>query len=669
MERAGVEQPLDRARGPCGGPDACWRATRSSPPISRGERLAPAQLVELGLPAHAAVASQAMWSNWSRGQTCAPAEHVRPGEPGRAGRGRRPRARRARGGRRPLVLRRRRRPTGRCCRSSALDRVLDVDRATRARARRGRHPRCTALVRELHGHGLALPNLGDIDVQSLAGALVDRHARDGRAARQPRLAASRRWSSCSPTARERGRRRRRRAARRARRARRARSRRGGHAALRARLPPARRRPRRCRSTTCSTASTSHVDGQRPLRAVHVPALAAGADAHQQPHRRAAARRGGRGSSGCRTSRWTTTRSGCSTARRGARRGRSRASTARPAAPPPSASAWRSPSTSSPARGSCASRRWSTRCRGRAPPRRCGRAREILARHPGLVPDRAALLGRRRRAALARARARDGVRRRARLRGDGVRGARSARSRRCCASWDGRPHWGKRSFLARRGAGAALPALGRLRGDPRAPRSRTGASSTPGSRARSAPAIAVTARPALDPAAVCVSTALLLINVAAPNVALEEIAQRPRRVLHRPAVGAERLRARARRLPAHRGLAGRPVRAQAAVRARAVPLQRRLGAVRAGAVGGAADRRPGAAGARRRDRVPELAGAARAGVRGRRARGARSGSGARSIGLAFAAGPLVGGLLVDAFGWQAIFVLGVVLGLPTHRASR
>ena len=35
-----------------------------------------------------------------------------------------------------------------------------------------------------------------------------------------------------------------------------------------------------------------------------------------------------------------------------------------------------------------------------------------------------------------------------------------------------------------------------------------------------------------------------------------------------------------------------------------------------------------------------------------------------IGLAFAAGPLVGGLLVGAFGWQAIFGLGFVLGLPT-----
>jgi EmrB/QacA subfamily drug resistance transporter len=35
-----------------------------------------------------------------------------------------------------------------------------------------------------------------------------------------------------------------------------------------------------------------------------------------------------------------------------------------------------------------------------------------------------------------------------------------------------------------------------------------------------------------------------------------------------------------------------------------------------------------------------------------------------IGLAFAAGPLVGGVLVDGIGWQAIFWLGVALGLPT-----
>ena len=36
----------------------------------------------------------------------------------------------------------------------------------------------------------------------------------------------------------------------------------------------------------------------------------------------------------------------------------------------------------------------------------------------------------------------------------------------------------------------------------------------------------------------------------------------------------------------------------------------------------------------------------------------------TIGLAFAAGPLIGGLLVDGFGWRAVFAANVVLGLPT-----
>src|SRR5215212_424816 len=36
----------------------------------------------------------------------------------------------------------------------------------------------------------------------------------------------------------------------------------------------------------------------------------------------------------------------------------------------------------------------------------------------------------------------------------------------------------------------------------------------------------------------------------------------------------------------------------------------------------------------------------------------------TIGLAFAAGPLIGGLLVDAFGWRSVFGASAVLGLPT-----
>src|SRR3954463_14281544 len=35
-----------------------------------------------------------------------------------------------------------------------------------------------------------------------------------------------------------------------------------------------------------------------------------------------------------------------------------------------------------------------------------------------------------------------------------------------------------------------------------------------------------------------------------------------------------------------------------------------------------------------------------------------------IGLAFAAGPLIGGLLIDGLGWRALFAASLVLGVPT-----
>jgi FAD-linked oxidoreductase len=111
-----------------------------------------------------------MWSNWSRGQSCAPAEHVRPGSRAElAAAVTRGRAVRVAGAGHSFsggV------PTdGTLLSLERLDRVLDVDRESglvRAEAGVGLH----RLVSELHGHGLALPNLGDIDAQSLAGALL-----------------------------------------------------------------------------------------------------------------------------------------------------------------------------------------------------------------------------------------------------------------------------------------------------------------------------------------------------------------------------------------------------------------------------------------------------------------------------------------------------------------
>jgi L-gulonolactone oxidase len=111
-----------------------------------------------------------MWSNWSRGQSCAPAEHVRPATRAElseaVARGRAVRVAGAGHSFSGVV------PTdGTLLSLDRLDRVLDVDRDSGlVRAEAG--IRLHRLVRELHAHGLALSNLGDIDAQSLAGALV-----------------------------------------------------------------------------------------------------------------------------------------------------------------------------------------------------------------------------------------------------------------------------------------------------------------------------------------------------------------------------------------------------------------------------------------------------------------------------------------------------------------
>jgi FAD-linked oxidoreductase len=111
-----------------------------------------------------------MWSNWSRGQSCAPAEHVRPANRAElseaVARGRAVRVAGAGHSFSGVV------PTdGTLLSLDRLDRVLDVDRGSGlVRVEAG--IRLHRLVRELHAHGLALPNLGDIDAQSLAGALV-----------------------------------------------------------------------------------------------------------------------------------------------------------------------------------------------------------------------------------------------------------------------------------------------------------------------------------------------------------------------------------------------------------------------------------------------------------------------------------------------------------------
>ena len=84
-------------------------------------------------------------------------------------------------------------------------------------------------------------------------------------------------------------------------------------------------------------------------------------------------------------------------------------------------------------------------------------------------------------------------------------------------------------------------------------------------------------------------------------------------LQRPAVGGQRLRADAGRVPAHVGLARRPVRTPAGVHLRPGRLHALLSGVRPGLEPAGAQPRAGRTGDRRGDDVRHLAGADRPGV--------------------------------------------------------
>jgi L-gulono-1,4-lactone dehydrogenase len=120
-----------------------------------------------------------MWTNWSRGQACAPARLEAPRTRARVAElvasSRRVRVAGAGHSFSDAVL-----TDGTLLRLDALDAVLDADRASglvRVEAGIG----LRRLNAELHARGLALPNLGDIDAQSLAGALaMGTHGTGGR---------------------------------------------------------------------------------------------------------------------------------------------------------------------------------------------------------------------------------------------------------------------------------------------------------------------------------------------------------------------------------------------------------------------------------------------------------------------------------------------------------
>ena len=226
----------------------------------------------------------AAWINWARTQRCEPAVLERPASRAelKAVLERAPGPVRVAGAGHSFtggVL-----TSGTLLSLERLDRVLDADPASglvRVEAGITLH----RLSRELHVRGLALPNLGDIDAQSLAGALATgthgtgaRHAEPvgpGRAygagaGRRERARAGGRRPAARGPRRPRG------------------ARRGGrrHPALRARLPAARRR---CAGAARGRAGLARRARRRrrPLRVLDLPALAAGAHPDEHLHRRPA----------------------------------------------------------------------------------------------------------------------------------------------------------------------------------------------------------------------------------------------------------------------------------------------------------------------------------------------------------------------------------------------
>ena len=377
--------------------------------------------------------------------------------------------------------------------------LVSVDRRHRLVTGAGRHDRCTRSTPMLAAHGLAMPNLGDIDAQTIAGALATGTHGTG---------AGYGCLSTFVEALDAGHRHRRGAALLRRRATRTSSRaaRVGVGALGvvtevtlrcvdAFILRADERPTPLADVLASLRRARR--RQRPLRVLLVPVHRPGADQAQQPGagRRPAAVAGCRG--------WLDDDFLANTVFGGAcRLGRAvpaltptiscgRRAGALRRAPTPTAPTW-----SSARRAGSASWRWSTACPAPPCPRRSPALRRDHRRAAvqGALPGRGAVHRRRRHLAVARVRAGQRVHRHPPVRRHAVRAVLPGASRRSATPLGGRPHWGKLHYRDAGVAAPGVPALRRLPGACATSSTRTGSSPTPTPTRSSAPDPLAAARP-------------------------------------------------------------------------------------------------------------------------------------------------------------------------------
>ena len=487
-------------------PRSCWRcdALLAAHAVRElaGARL-PARRVS-GSPGHRGrghTAHRCVWRNWSGEQACVPAAVARPRSTAEvvaaveraAAAGRVVRVAGAGHSFTDAVL-----TDGTLLSLDAMDRVLDADPRDAAACACRRASACTRCPSSSPRHGLALENLGDVNVAVDRRRDRDRHARHAASscATSPSQIEAVQLVAGDGTVHELDGGDELRAARVSRR--RARRHHRDDAALRRRVHAARRRRAASRSPTSSTASTSCADAARHFEFFVFPhtdiALTRTNEIVDAP---AAAARP-RASAGPRTS--------CSTTTRCALGVRDRPSASRSAIPrdqphdrrraQPSACASTAPTASSSAPGSCASPRWSRRSRARR------RARSIARDPRGRVR---ALPGRssRSRSASSPPTTRSSA---------PPAGARPSTSpsttssgmpweaplprgrRRSATEHGARPHWGKRHFHTAETLAPRYPRVGALPGASARSSTPTAASPTPTSeRVLGAPAGAVEAQ--------------------------------------------------------------------------------------------------------------------------------------------------------------------------------